>query len=147
MSFTEDPKGWARDQVERLRADPRAWAREQAERARTLVDVAPFSEEALQRELLALRGAFARLRALSPEERVALHDALLALHERLTPAGALVSGAKLGLAAAVLPLVGVVTGPLLGGAYGVYRSQRLAEVRSELHTMLREVARGESRPS
>ena len=67
---------------------------------------------------------------------------LLALHDRLTPGGAAVSGAKIGLAAAVLPLVGFLSGPLLGGAYGVYRSQTLTDARAELQTMLRELARG-----
>lgn len=142
MPLPDDPKAWARDQVERLRADPRAWAREQAARARSLVDVAPFSEDALQRELLALRDAVARLPELGADERVALHDALLDLHERLSPGGALVSGAKIGLAASVLPVLGVITGPILGGAFGVYRSARLTAVRGEVQAMLRQVVRG-----
>ncbi|MCA9635697.1 MAG: hypothetical protein KC420_06660 [Myxococcales bacterium] len=73
MSLTDDPKGWARAQVERLRADPKAWALEQGERARKLVDVAPFSDEALDRELLA------RVEARAPDEVLAdgaLADAL-----------------------------------------------------------------------
>ncbi|MCB9701045.1 MAG: hypothetical protein H6711_04075 [Myxococcales bacterium] len=142
MSLTDDPKGWARAQVERLRADPKAWALEQGERARKLVDVAPFSDEALDRELLALRTAVDHLDELGADEKVALHDALLQLHERLSPGGALVSGAKIGLAASVLPVVGMITGPILGGAYGVYRSQRLTAVRDEVQGMLRKVVRG-----
>lgn len=142
MSFRDDPKGWARAQAEQLRSDPKSWARAQTQRLRELVDVAPFSDDALTRELDALRGQVDRLHELSPDERQALHDALLDLRERLSPSGAAVSGAKIGLAAAVLPLVGMITGPVLGSAYGVYRSQQLAEVREELQAMLRTLARG-----
>jgi hypothetical protein len=142
MSFRDDPKGWARAQAEQLRSDPKSWARAQTQRLRELVDVAPFSDDALMRELTALRGQVDRLHELSPDERQALHDALLDLHQRLTPSGAAVSGAKIGLAAAVLPLVGMITGPVLGSAYGVYRSTQLTQARDEIQTMLRKLARG-----
>lgn len=142
MSLFDDPKGWVRSQTENLRKDPRGWAQTQVERARELVDVAPFSDESLERELGSLRERLARLSALTPDEREKLHADLLSLHERLSPSGAAVSGAKLGLAASVLPLVGLVTGPLIGGAYGVYRSQRLSEARQEIDAMLRRFARG-----
>ena len=56
--------------------------------------------------------------------------------------GALVSGAKIGLAASVLPVVGMITGPILGSAYGVYRSQRLTEARDEVQALLRSLVRG-----
>jgi hypothetical protein len=142
MSLRDDPKGWARDQAQRLRDDPKGWAREQGEQLRGLVDIAPFSDAALERELFDLRARVERLADLGADERQQLHDALLDLHNRLTPGGALVSGAKLGLAAAVLPVIGVITGPILGSAYGVYRAQRLTEVRSEVQAMLRHLARG-----
>jgi hypothetical protein len=142
MAITDDPKAWARAQVERLRQDPEGWARDQGERLKKAVDVAPFSDDALERELSALRAAVAKLPELSKDERVAVHDALVNLHERLTPGGAMVSGAKIGLAASVLPVLGMITGPLVGGAYGVYRSQRLADVRAEVDELLRTVVRG-----
>lgn len=142
MSLRDDPKGWARAQAEQLRNDPTGWARTQADRLRGMVDVAPFSDGALFRELTDLRGRVDRLAELGPDERQQLHDDLLALHQRLTPGGALISGAKIGLAAAVLPVVGMITGPILGSAYGVYRSQQLAEVREEIAAMLRKLARG-----
>lgn len=142
MSLFDDPKGWARAQADNLRKDPKGWAQSQLERARGLVDVAPFDDAALTRELDGVRARVDRLASLSPDEREQLHADLLALHERLSPTGAGVSGAKIGLAAAVLPVIGVVTGPLIGGAYGVYRAQRLGEVRREIETLLRRVARG-----
>ena len=83
----------------------------------------------------------ARLDRLDPDARETLADERLALHDRLTPGGARTRGAKIGLAASVLPVVGMITGPLLGGAYGVYRSQRLGKARGELQAMLRELAR------
>lgn len=142
MSFRDDPKGWARAQAEQLRSDPKAWARAQGQRLREIVDVAPFSDDALMRELTALRAQVDRLPELGPDERQALHDALLDLHQRLTPGGALISGAKIGLAASVLPVIGMITGPVLGSAYGVYRSTKLAEIRDEVAAMLRKLARG-----
>jgi len=145
-SFIKDSKAWAQAQAERLRQDPRGWAQEQAERAREFVDVAPFSDEALERELAALRAAVAGLGRLESEQRVALHDALVDLHQRLSAGGALVSGAKIGLAASVLPVIGMITGPILGGAYGVYRSQRLTAARAEVQELLRAVVRGPGRP-
>lgn len=142
MSFRDDPKGWARAQAEQLRSDPKAWARAQTDHLHKLVDVAPFSDEALTRELDALRGQVDRRHELTADQRQALHDALLDLHQRLSPSGAAVSGAKIGLAAAVLPLIGMITGPVLGGAYGVYRSTQLTRARDEVQDMLRKLARG-----
>jgi hypothetical protein len=142
MSLLDDPKGWARAHVQRIRDDPKGWASERREQLRGLVDVAPFSDAALDRELGGLRARVERRAELGPDERQQLHDELLALHHRLTPGGALVSGAKIGLAAAVLPVVGVITGPVLGSAYGVYRSQRLTDVRDEVQALLRSLVRG-----
>jgi hypothetical protein len=41
----------------------------------------------------------------------------------------------------VLPVIGFITGPLAGGAYGVYRAKRLNEVRDEIKGMMRRLAR------
>lgn len=142
MSIREQAKAWAQKHAQQLRSDPAAWAREQGKRLREFVDVAPFSDAALGRELASLRERVGRREQLGADERQKLADELLALHERLTPGGAMLSGAKIGLAAAVLPVVGVITGPVLGSAYGVYRSQQLAEVRAEVQEMLRTLARG-----
>jgi hypothetical protein len=142
MSLRDDPKGWAKAQAEQLRNDPGGWAKTQADRLRGMVDIAPFSEGALYREMEDLRSRVARLAELDPDARQKLHDDLLALHQRLTPGGALISGAKIGLAASVLPVVGMISGPILGSAYGVYRSQQLTQIRDELQDMLRKLARG-----
>jgi hypothetical protein len=141
MSIRDRAKEWARRQTEQVKDDPKAWARAQGDRLKAMVDVAPFSDAALDRELGSLRERMGRLDTLDADARQRLADELLALHERLTAGGALVSGAKIGLAASVLPVVGVITGPLIGGAYGVYRSQRLGRVRDEVHAMLRALAR------
>jgi hypothetical protein len=141
MAFRDDPRAWAKAQAERLRSDPKAWSREQADRLRKFVDVAPFSDEAVEREVAAVRDRMERLPELSPDDRQRLHEDLFALHERLTPGSAGVTGAKIGLAAAVLPVIGLISGPLAGSAYGVYRSRRLAEVRTELKDMMRRLAR------
>jgi hypothetical protein len=142
MAVQDDVKGWVKNHAQRLREDPKAWARERGEQLKGMVDVAPFSDAALARELGVLRERLARRAELGADERQKLHDDLLDLHDRLTPGGAMASGAKIGLAAAVLPLVGVITGPILGGAYGVFRSQTLTEARAEIQSMLRELARG-----
>lgn len=142
MAVQDDLKGWVKGHAQRIREDPKAWARERGEQLKGMVDVAPFSDAALERELGALRERVAGRAKLSADERQKLHDDLLDLHDRLTPGGAMASGAKIGLAAAVLPLVGVITGPILGGAYGVFRSQTLTDARAEIQALLRELARG-----
>jgi hypothetical protein len=142
MSLLDDPKGWAKAQAQRLRDDPKGWARERGEQLRDMVDVAPFSDEALERELAALRARVEGLAGLDADARQQLHEDLLALHNRLSPGGAAASGAKIGLAAAVLPVIGMITGPLIGGAYGIYRSQRAGAAREEVDAMLRRLARG-----
>ncbi|PCC70315.1 hypothetical protein SAMN02745121_03356 [Nannocystis exedens] len=141
MSIRDQARDWAKQQTDQIRSDPKGWAKAQGERLKQMVDVAPFSDAALERELNSLRERTARLSELDADERQKLADELLALHERLTPGGALISGAKIGLAASVLPVVGMITGPVLGSAYGVYRSQRLGEVRDEVQAMLRKLAR------
>lgn len=142
MSLGDRAKDWAKQQTDQLRSDPKGWAKAQGQRLKEIVDVAPFSDAALERELNSLRERTARLRELTADERQKLADELLALHQRLTPGGAMISGAKIGLAASVLPVVGMITGPVIGSAYGVYRSQRLGEVRDEVQAMLRKLARG-----
>lgn len=142
MSLRDQAKDWAKRQADQLRSDPKGWARAQSQRLKEMVDVAPFSDAALERELSSLRQRMARLGQLSADERQKLADELLALHERLTPGGAMISGAKIGLAASVLPVVGMITGPVLGSAYGVYRSSRLGEARDEVQAMLRQLASG-----
>lgn len=142
MAVQDDLKGWWKSHTQGIREDPKKWARERGEQLRGMVDVAPFSDAALARELGALRDRLTRRAALTADERQQLHDDLLDLHDRLTPGGAMASGAKIGLAAAVLPVVGVITGPILGGAYGVFRSQTLSEARAEIQAMLRDLARG-----
>ena len=107
-----------------------------------MVDVAPFSDEALERELAALRARVEGVAGLDPDGRQLLHDDLLDLHNRLSSGGAAVSGAKIGLAAAVLPVIGMITGPLIGGAYGIYRSTRASAAREEVDALLRKLARG-----
>ncbi len=138
----DDPKEWARTQAQRLRDDPKGWARERAEQLKGMVDVAPFSDEALERELAALRTRTEARGTLKPPERQQLHDDLLDLHNRLSPGGAAASGAKIGLAAAVLPVIGMVTGPLIGAGYGVYRSSRASAARDEVQALLRQLASG-----
>lgn len=142
MSVFDDPKGWAKAQAQQLRDDPKGWARERGEQLKEMVDVAPFSDEALERELAALRGRVEQRAGLRPDERQKLHDDLLDMHNRLSPGGAAASGAKIGLAAAVLPVIGMISGPLIGAGYGVYRSARAGVAREEVQAMLRTLARG-----
>jgi len=141
MAFSDDTKTWAKAQADRLRSDPKGWAQDQADRLKKMVDVAPFSPEALEKELAALRESVARVDQLSADERVILHDAIIKLRERLGTGGAAASGAKIGLAASILPVVGMITGPIIGGAYGAYRSQQLGDVRKEVDEMLHKVVR------
>lgn len=145
MAIPDDPKAWARAQAERLRSDPKGWARDQGERLKKMVDVAPFSAERLEEELVVLRTGVARAKQLSTDERVALHDAIIDLRERIGPGGAMASGAKIGLAASILPVIGMISGPILGGAYGALRSKQLASVRAEIDEMLRTVVRSGQR--
>jgi hypothetical protein len=142
MAVSDDLKGWVKDHTQKLRDDPKAWARERGQQLKELVDVTPFSDDAVQRELQALKDRVSKRADLNADERQRLHDDLLSFHDRLTPGGAAVSGAKIGLAASVLPVVGLISGPLLGSAYGVYRSQTLTEAREAVQVMLRELARG-----
>lgn len=141
MAFSDDTKAWAKAQADRLRSDPKGWAQDQADRLKKMVDVAPFSPEALEKELAALRESVARVDQLSADERVILHDAIIQLRERLGAGNAAATGAKIGLAASILPVVGMITGPIIGGAYGAYRSQQLGDVRKEVDEMLRTVVR------
>lgn len=146
MAFPEDTKDWVKAQTDSLRNDPKGWAQQQAERLKKLVDVTPFSPEALEKELVALRATVARVDELSSDECVAVHDALINLRQRLGASGAAASGAKIGLAASLLPVVGMITGPLIGGAYGAYRSQQLGDVRAEVDAMIRTVVRSGKHP-
>ena len=42
----------------------------------------------------------------------------------------------------MLPVIGMVTGPLIGAGYGVYRSSRAGAARDEVQALLRQLASG-----
>src|SRR5690606_36230496 len=64
MSLRDQARQWAKQHTDQLRSDPKGWAKSQQQRLRKVVDVAPFSDAALARELGDLRARMGRLEDL-----------------------------------------------------------------------------------
>jgi len=83
------------------------------------------------------RGRLGRRGDLSPEQRAALRQEMQAFIDSLSMANNVAVGAGMGLAAAVLPVIGWISGPLIGSLYCGYRSHQLARYRDEVQEMLK----------
>lgn len=109
------------------------------------MEIPTFREETCRRRVEFFEGLVSRADSLTPSERHQLREELQAFRDSVEPTHLIVGGAALGLGAAVLPVVGAVTGPLVGGVWGAFRAKRLSGYRDRANRMLWEMDRGEAR--
>lgn len=105
------------------------------------MELPTLRESTCQKQVAEYRGRLGRLSQLTAAERDTLHEEMQAFVESLSMANNMVVGAGVGLGAAVLPVIGWITGPLIGGLYCGYRSRQLARYREEVQEMLKLLAR------
>lgn len=105
------------------------------------MELPTLRESTCQKQVAEFRGRLGRLSQMTAAERDKLHEEMQAFVESLSMTNNLVVGAGVGLGAAVLPVIGWITGPLIGGIYCGYRSHQLGKYRDEVTEMLKLLAR------
>lgn len=101
------------------------------------MEIPTFREETCKKKVAEFRRLLLKRSLLTGEERAELLKEMQAFSDSLSTGTAVLGGAGIGLGAAVLPVIGWITGPLIGGLYGAYRSRQLVRYRREVREMIR----------
>jgi len=96
-------------------------------------------ESTCQERVTYFRRRLERLSWLTAPERRRLYEELKEFHESLATERMILGASTLGLGAAILPVIGLVSGPIIGGFYGAYKASQLVEYRREARRMLDEL--------
>ncbi len=97
-------------------------------------------ESTCKEKLSYFRRRMERLSWLTPPERRQLFKELQTFCDSLRTEKMILGSTALGLGAAVLPVIGLITGPIIGGFYGAYKANKLVEYRREAQHLLEELA-------
>jgi hypothetical protein len=101
------------------------------------MEIPTFREETCKKRVAHFRSQILRRSLLTTAERADLLKEMQSFADSLSLGTGALGGAGIGLGASVLPVIGFLTGPLIGGLYGAYRSQKLARYRREVQEMIR----------
>ena len=102
----------------------------------------PTLRESTCREKMGIfRRRMERLSWLTPQERRQLLRELQTFADSLRTEKVILGSTALGLGAAVLPVIGLISGPIIGGFYGAYKANKLASYRQEALEMMEEMSR------
>jgi hypothetical protein len=104
------------------------------------MEIPTFREQTCKKKVLHFRNMMARADYLTTDQRQRLLEEMQAFVDSLSTGTAVLGGAGIGLGAAILPVIGLVTGPIIGGLYGAYTSQKLSGYRREVMDMIRRLA-------
>ena len=103
------------------------------------MEIPTLREKTCIRKVAFFRSMAAKRNLLTTEERNNLLEEMQIFADSLSTGTVIVGSAGLGLAAAVLPVIGAITGPLVGGFYGAYKAYKLSHYRDEVLRMIREM--------
>jgi len=104
------------------------------------VQIPTLRQETCKRKVALFRSMVAKKDLLSETERRQLVDEMRAFADSLQVGNAVLWGAGAGLGASVLPVVGTLWGPLIGGSVCAIKSQRLSSYRKEAADMIIEMS-------
>jgi len=104
------------------------------------MEIPTLREATAKRKVERFRGMMTRLDLLTPQQREKLLEEMQIFVDSLSTGNMVLGGAGIGLGAAVLPVIGWISGPLVGGAYGAYKARKLARYRAEVKKMMRQLA-------
>lgn len=99
-----------------------------------------LSESTCKEKMSYFRLRMERLSWLTAQERRRLFKELQIFSDSLRTEKMILGSSALGLGAAVLPVIGLITGPIIGGFYGAYKANKLVKYRREAQQMLEELA-------
>jgi hypothetical protein len=98
-------------------------------------------EETCKRKIEQFRRQMVQADVLTTEERERLIEEMQAFCDSLSTGNVVLGGAGLGLGASILPVIGTISGPVIGGIYGAYKAHKLSPYRDEVLAMIRRLAR------
>jgi len=104
------------------------------------MELPTLREQTCIRKIAYFRSMMNKRDLLTPWQRGKLREEMQAFCDSLSPGNVIAGGAGIGLGAAVLPIVGAITGPVIGGIYGAYKAQKLAHYRQEVEHLLEELS-------
>jgi hypothetical protein len=105
------------------------------------MEIPTFREETARKKVAQFRSMMERVDLLTNTQRDRLLQDMQAFVDSCSMGNVVLGGAGIGLGAAILPVIGAVTGPIIGGAYGAYKARKLARYRKEVQGMIRRLAR------
>ncbi len=101
------------------------------------MEIPTFREETCKKRVAHFRSMLLKRSVLTAAERAELLEEMQSFCDSLSTGTAVLGGAGIGLGASVLPVIGWISGPLIGGIYGAVRSRQLARYRREVQDMIR----------
>ncbi len=104
------------------------------------MEVPTIRKETCERKVALFRSMVAKADSLSTSEKAALRDEMQSFYDSLETGNVVLGTASVGLVASVLPVIGTITGPIIGGAYGAYKAKKLAPYRDEVLRLIRELS-------
>jgi len=104
------------------------------------MELPTLREATCRRKLAQFRSMMARRDLLTVAQRKKLVEELQVFADSLSPGNVVLGSAAIGLGAALLPLVGLVSGPVVGGIYGAYKAHKFARYRREVLAMIKLLA-------
>ena len=105
------------------------------------MELPTLREETAKRKVAEFRDKMLEAGELTSLEREALLKEMQTFCDSLSTGNVVLGGAGIGLGASVLPVIGTITGPVIGGIYGAYKARKLAHYRDEVLEMIRRLAR------
>lgn len=104
------------------------------------MEIPTLREETCKRKLNYFRTMMSKTDQLTVEQRARLVEEMQAFCDSLTTGNVVLGGAGLGLGASILPVIGTITGPVIGGIYGAYKAHKLSPYRDEVLAMISRLA-------
>jgi len=105
------------------------------------VEIPTLREDTAKKKVAHFRNELLRLSAMTARERETFVAEMQAFCDSLSTGNVVLGGAGIGLGASILPVIGTITGPIIGGIYGAYQAQKLSHYRDEVLEMIRSLAR------
>jgi len=105
------------------------------------MEIPTLREETCKRKLTFFRTMMAKAEELTVEQRARLMEEMQAFCDSLATGNVVLGSAGIGLGASILPVIGTITGPVIGGIYGAYKAQKLAPYRDEVLAMIQRLTR------
>jgi hypothetical protein len=105
------------------------------------MELPTLREETARRKVADFRDRMLEAERMTGLEREALLKEMQVFCDSLSTGNVVLGGAGIGLGASILPVIGTVAGPVIGGIYGAYKARKLAHFRDEVLEMIRRLAR------